>query len=125
MIQMLRHACFQSLLGKLDLGKFSAEQEGIKVSPTELSQFIDFIKSNQLQMGSFVIGQCQYLVTSVHESWFSARCINTSNPSGEGAIVMQTAACLMVAQYDGSIAAASRAMVAVDQFAWHLSRRNL
>ena len=37
------------------------------------------------------------LVTSIHENWFSARCINTSKPAGEGAIVMQTAAYILVA----------------------------
>ncbi|EEF45121.1 uncharacterized protein LOC8259119 [Ricinus communis] len=102
-----------------------AEQEGIKLNPIELSQFIDFIKRNKLQMESFIIGTSQYVVTSVHESWFSARCVNTSKPSGEGAIIMQTAAFLLIALYDGSIAAASQAMVAVDQFAWQLGRKNL
>ena len=37
------------------------------------------------------------LVTSIHENWFSARCINTSKPAGEGAIVIQTAAYILVA----------------------------
>lgn len=45
-----------------DLGAFSAEQEGIKVNPIELSQFIDFIKHNKLQTESFIIGpnQCEF-----------------------------------------------------------------
>ncbi|CAL5435830.1 unnamed protein product [Camellia sinensis] len=66
----------------------------------------------------FFIGLNQYVVTSIHENWFSARCMNTSKPAGEGAIVMHTAAFLLVALYDGSIGSASRAMVVVDQFAW-------
>lgn len=37
------------------------------------------------------------LVTSIHENWFCARCMNTSKPAGEGAIIMQTAAFLLVA----------------------------
>ncbi|KAL3498101.1 hypothetical protein ACH5RR_040833 [Cinchona calisaya] len=102
-----------------------AEQEGIRADPMELSQFISFIKRNKLQNESFFIGQNQYLVTSIHESWFSARCMNTSKPAGEGAIVMQTSSCLLVGLYDGSIGSASRAMVAVDQFALQLTRRNL
>ncbi|KAJ9134917.1 hypothetical protein P3X46_032158 [Hevea brasiliensis] len=102
-----------------------AEQEGIKVNPIELSQFIDFIKHNKLQTESFIIGPNQYVVTSIHQNWFSARCVNTSKPTGEGAIVMQTAAFLLVALYDGSIGAASHAVVAVDQFALQLGRRNL
>ncbi|KDP28063.1 hypothetical protein JCGZ_19471 [Jatropha curcas] len=65
------------------------------------------------------------LVTSIHENWFSARCVNTSKPAGEGAIVLQTAVFLLVALYDGSVGAASRAIVAIDQFAWQLGRRNL
>ncbi|XP_043807235.1 uncharacterized protein LOC110602680 isoform X3 [Manihot esculenta] len=108
-----------------DLGAFSAEQEGIKVNPIELSQFIDFIKHNKLQTESFIIGPNQYMVTSIHENWFSARCLNTSKPAGEGAIVMQTAAFLLLALYDGSIGVASCAVMAVDQFAWQLGRRNL
>ncbi|KAK4557330.1 hypothetical protein RGQ29_007192 [Quercus rubra] len=103
----------------------SAKQEGIKVNPIELSQFVDFIKRDKLQTETFIIGPNQYLVTSIHENWFCARCMNTSKPAGEGAIIMQTAAFLLVALYDGSIGSASRAMAAVDQFAWQLGRRNL
>ncbi|KAL7166507.1 hypothetical protein ACSBR2_037222 [Camellia fascicularis] len=102
-----------------------AEQEGINANPIELSQFVDFIKRNKLQSESFFIGLNQYVVTSIHENWFSARCMNTSKPAGEGAIVMHTAAFLLVALYDGSIGSASRAMVVVDQFAWQLGRKNL
>ncbi|GAV56960.1 Profilin domain-containing protein [Cephalotus follicularis] len=102
-----------------------AEQEGIKANPIELSEFIDFINRNKPQTESFVVGPNQYIVTSIHESWFCARCVNTSKPAGEGAIVMQTTAFLLVVLYDGSIGSASRAMVAADQFAWQLSRRNL
>ncbi|KAJ8774117.1 hypothetical protein K2173_009548 [Erythroxylum novogranatense] len=102
-----------------------AEQEGIKASPTELRQFIDFVKRNKLQAESFIIGANEYLVTSIYENWFCARCMNTSKPAGEGVIVMQTSAFLLVALYDGSIGAASRAMVAVDHFVWQLGRRNL
>ncbi|CAB4309410.1 unnamed protein product [Prunus armeniaca] len=102
-----------------------AEEEGIKVNPIELSQFIDFIKCDKLQTESFIIGPNQYIVTSIHENWFCARCMNTSKSTGEGAIVMHTAAFLLVALYDGSIGSASRAMVAVDQFAWQLTRKNL
>ncbi|WCJ31613.1 Profilin family protein [Euphorbia peplus] len=102
-----------------------AEQEGMKVNPIEVSHFIDFIKRNKLQTESFTIGSSQYMVTSIHDNWFSSRCLNTSKPAGEGAIVMQTAAFLLVAFYDGSSDAASRAMVAVDQFVWQLGRKNL
>ncbi|XVE99995.1 hypothetical protein REPUB_Repub03eG0248400 [Reevesia pubescens] len=102
-----------------------AEQEGVKISPIELSQFVNFIKRNNLQKEIFVIGHNQYMVTSIHESWFCARCLNTSKPAGEGAIVMQTSSVLLVALYEGSIASASRAMVSVDQLVWLLNRRNL
>ncbi|PSR91733.1 ATP-dependent zinc metalloprotease [Actinidia chinensis var. chinensis] len=102
-----------------------AEQEGIKANPMELSQFVDFVNRNKLQSESFFIGPNQYIVTSIHENWFCARSMNTSKPAGEGAIVMQTAAFLVVGLYDGSIGSASRAMGAVDQFVWQLSRKNL
>lgn len=102
-----------------------AEQEGIKADPTELSQFIGFFKRNKLQSESFFVGPNQYIVTSIHENWFCARSMNTTKSAGEGAIVMQTAAFLLVALYDGSIGSASRAMVVVDQLAWQLGRRNL
>ncbi|KAK6129875.1 hypothetical protein DH2020_036393 [Rehmannia glutinosa] len=102
-----------------------AEQEGIKADPIEISQFLGFVKRNKLQMESFFIGPNQYLVTSIHESWFCSRCLNTSTQAGEGAIVMQTSAFLLVGLYEGSIGSASRAMVAVDQLSGQLSRRNL
>ncbi|PSR89299.1 Olfactory marker protein [Actinidia chinensis var. chinensis] len=102
-----------------------AEQEGIKATPMELSQFVDFVNQNKLQSESFSIGPNQYIVTSIHENWFCARSMNTSNPAGEGAIVMQTAGFLFVGLYNGSIGSASRAMGAVDQFVWQLSRKNL
>ncbi|KAJ9707658.1 hypothetical protein PVL29_002618 [Vitis rotundifolia] len=102
-----------------------AEQEGIRAKPIEVNQFVDFIKRNNLQSESFFIGQNQYLVTSIHDGWFCARCMNTSHPAGEGAIVMQTTSFILVALYDGSIGSASRAMVDVDQFAWQLCRKNL
>lgn len=102
-----------------------AEQEGINAVPTEVSQFVDFVKRNKLHSENFTIGPNQYVVTSIHENCFCARSLTTSKPAGEGAIIMQTSAFLLVALYDGSIGAASRAMVAVDQFAWQLGRRNL
>ncbi|XP_057780397.1 uncharacterized protein LOC130998967 isoform X2 [Salvia miltiorrhiza] len=94
-----------------------AEQEGIKADPIEISQFINFVKRNKLQTETFFIGPNQYLVTSIHESWFCARSLNSSKHAGEGAIVMQTSSFLLVGLYDGSIGAASCAMMAVDQFA--------
>ncbi|KAJ4846368.1 hypothetical protein Tsubulata_010973 [Turnera subulata] len=109
----------------LDVCSYSAEQQGTKCNPMELSQFIDFVKRNKLQSESFTIGHNQYVVTSIHENWFSARCVNTSKPAGEGAIVMQTAAFLFVTLYDGSIGPASRAMATADQFVWQLGRKNL
>ncbi|XP_021905889.1 uncharacterized protein LOC110820641 isoform X3 [Carica papaya] len=74
-----------------------AEQEEIKLSPVELTQFVDFVKCSKLQTESFIIGANQYLVTSIHEHWFYARCMNPGKPDGEGAIVMQTAVFLLVA----------------------------
>lgn len=101
-----------------------AEQDGIKADPMEISQFINFVRRNKLQTESFFIGPNQYLVTSIHESWFCARSMNSSKQAGEGCIVMQTSAFLLVGLYDGSIGPASSAMMAVDQFAGKLGRRN-
>ncbi|CAN4128321.1 unnamed protein product [Withania somnifera] len=101
-----------------------AEQEYIKADPTEMCELISFVKRKKLQTGSFVIGQNQYLVTSIQESWFCARCMSTSKLGGEGAILMHTGAFLLIGLYDGSIGSASRAMAVLDQFAWQLSRRN-
>ncbi|KAI9177757.1 hypothetical protein LWI28_018923 [Acer negundo] len=102
-----------------------AEQEGLKADPIEMTRFVDFIQQNELQTGSFIIGSKEYMVTSIHENWFCARCMNTLQPAGEGAIVMQTKAFILVALYEGSIGSASRAMLSVDQLAWQLGRRNL
>ncbi|KAK8938762.1 hypothetical protein KSP39_PZI011012 [Platanthera zijinensis] len=101
-----------------------AEQEGTSFKASELLPFLNFIKRNNLQAEFFFIGSSQYLVTSIHEHWFCARCINTSKPAGEGVLVMHMAAYLLIAMYEGSISSATRAMVAVDQFAWQVSRRN-
>ncbi|XP_047334789.1 uncharacterized protein LOC124938397 [Impatiens glandulifera] len=101
-----------------------AEQEGIRANPIELGQFVDFVKRNNLQSESFFIGLNQYIVTSIYDHWFCARCVNTSHPIGEGAIVMHIASYLLVALYDGSLGSASQAMAAVNQFSLQLSRKN-
>ncbi|KAH0648364.1 hypothetical protein KY285_033612 [Solanum tuberosum] len=72
------------------------KQEGIMADPTEMCELISFVKRNKLQKESFVIGQNQYLVTSIHESWFCARSMSTSKPAGEGAILMQTGAFFLI-----------------------------
>ncbi|TXG54598.1 hypothetical protein EZV62_019854 [Acer yangbiense] len=110
---------YEALDLKVDFGACSAEQEGLKADPIEMTRFVDFIQQNKLQTGSFIIGSNEYMVTSIHENWFCARCMNTLQPSGEGAIVMQTKAFILVALYEGSIGPASRAMLSVDQLAWH------
>uniref|UniRef100_A0A7N0TZ22 Profilin n=2 Tax=Kalanchoe fedtschenkoi TaxID=63787 RepID=A0A7N0TZ22_KALFE len=102
-----------------------AEQEGLKLAPPDLTQFVAFVKRKQFQSETFFVADSEYLVTSIHESWFSARSMNSSKPAGEGAIVMQAAAFLLIGLYDGSVDSASRAMLAVDQFAWQIGRRNL
>nr|GEU63565.1 putative profilin family protein [Tanacetum cinerariifolium] len=110
---------------KIDLDVCSAEEEGIEADPIEVSQFVNFVKRCNYQSESFFINSNQYIVTSIHESWFCGRCMDTSNPAGEGAIVFKTSSFLFVALYEGSIGAASRAMAAADLFAWQLERRNL
>nr|CAD1843448.1 unnamed protein product [Ananas comosus var. bracteatus] len=100
-----------------------AEQEGIKLKAVDLLPFLDFVKRKNWQMEFFSLGQNQYLVTSIHEHWFCARCVNTSKPGGEGVIVMQTGSFLLVAMYEGSLGSASQAMVAIDHLAWQMSRR--
>ncbi|KAK1276740.1 hypothetical protein QJS04_geneDACA004189 [Acorus gramineus] len=67
-----------------------AEQQGMKAKPAELALFLDFMKRGNYQSEFFFIGPKQYLVTSIHEQWFCARCVNTSEPAGEGVIVMQS-----------------------------------
>ncbi|XP_021905872.1 uncharacterized protein LOC110820641 isoform X1 [Carica papaya] len=45
-----------------------AEQEEIKLSPVELTQFVDFVKCSKLQTESFIIGANQYSASrDVHE----------------------------------------------------------
>ncbi|KAL6864834.1 hypothetical protein ACP4OV_015985 [Aristida adscensionis] len=100
-----------------------AEQEGAQLNAVDMQPFLDFVKRDSLQMEFFSIGPNQYLVTSIHEHWFCARCVNTTKPGGEGVIVMQIGAYLLVSMYDGSLGSASQAMVAADQFAWHFNRR--
>ncbi|KAI4970821.1 hypothetical protein ZWY2020_001735 [Hordeum vulgare] len=99
------------------------EEEGTKFTAVDLQPFINFFRRNNLQTKFFSIGPNQYWVTSIHEHWFCARCVNTTQLGGEGVIVMQIGAYLFVSMYDGSVGSASQAMVAVDQFAWHFNRR--
>ncbi|KAJ6944806.1 hypothetical protein NC652_009986 [Populus alba x Populus x berolinensis] len=102
----------------------------INYDPNAPSRLLSIM--NKLHSENFTIGQNQYPELG-GQMWlhpfmrivFCARSMTTSKPAGEGAIIMQTSAFLLVALYDGSIGAASRAMVAVDQFAWQLGRRNL
>lgn len=101
------------------------EQEGFKADPIELRQFVNFVKRNNLQTETFLLGPNEYLVTSIHENWFHARCMNTAKPSGEGVVVMQTAAFLLVALYEGTVGSASCSVTAADQFANMLSRKSL
>ncbi|KAJ4818254.1 Profilin family protein [Rhynchospora pubera] len=101
-----------------------AEQEGTIFKAIDMQPFLDYIKRNNLQMEIFSIGRSQYMVTSIHEHWFCGHCINTSNPGGEGVIIMQIGAYLLVALYEGSLGSASEAMVAVDQFEWQLNKRS-
>ncbi|CAM0957291.1 unnamed protein product [Alopecurus aequalis] len=100
-----------------------AEQEGTRFTAVDLQPFMDFYRRNNLQTEFFSIGPNQYLVTLIHEHWFCARCVNTTKDEGEGVLVMQIGAYLLVAMYDGSLGSASQAMMAVDQFAWHFNRR--
>ncbi|KAJ3694491.1 hypothetical protein LUZ60_009971 [Juncus effusus] len=101
-----------------------AEQEGTDLKAFDLQPFLDYIKRNALQTEFFSIGSNQYMVTSIHEHWFPARCINSSKSGGEGAIIMQIGNYLLVAIYEGSLGAASQAMLAVDKLAWQMARRN-
>ncbi|GLJ11425.1 hypothetical protein SUGI_0167060 [Cryptomeria japonica] len=100
-------------------------QKGIKLTPIDVRPLIDSVKQNNLQADFFFIGVSKYMVTSVHDHWYCARCINTTNPAGEGAIIVQTAAFILVTIYEGSIGAASEAMAATDYLMDQLSNRNL
>lgn len=109
--------------GPSRLSSTIAEQEGIIADPIEMSQFLRFYKSKHFQSETFFIGLNEYMVTTIHENWFSARCI--SKAADGGAIVMQSSAFLLVGLYDGSISSASCAIVAIDHFHGKLLRRNL
>ncbi|XP_031247931.1 uncharacterized protein LOC116105663 isoform X3 [Pistacia vera] len=57
--------CLEVLNLKVGFGACSAEQEGIKVNPIELSQFLDFIKQNKLRTHSFIIGPNQCMMAQL------------------------------------------------------------
>ncbi|XP_066364287.1 uncharacterized protein [Miscanthus floridulus] len=101
-----------------------AEQERTQLSALDMHPFLDFVKRGNLQTEFFSVGPNQYLVTSIHENWFCARCVNSTKLGGEGVIVMQIGAYLLVSMYDGSLASASQAMVAADQFAIQFNQRS-
>ncbi|KAJ1254092.1 hypothetical protein BS78_06G095400 [Paspalum vaginatum] len=100
-----------------------AEQERTQLTAIDLQALLAFAKRGNLQTEFFSLGPNQYLVTSIHENWFCARCVNSTRSGGEGVIVMQIGAYLLVSMYDGSLASASQAMVSADQFAMQFNRR--
>lgn len=62
---------------------------------TSNANFIFVISSN------IVIASSAFtdLATSIHEHWFCARCVNAVQPEGEGVIVMEIGAYLLVCMY--------------------------
>ncbi|RCV26701.1 hypothetical protein SETIT_5G267300v2 [Setaria italica] len=73
-----------------------AEQEGTQLTAIDMRPFLDFVKRGNLQTEFFSIRPNQYLVTSIHDNWYCARCVNSTKSVGEGAIVMQIGAYLLV-----------------------------
>lgn len=73
----------------------SAEQQGIKVDPTELTQFIDFVKRNKLQTESFIIGpnECKLYFVCVYLSCIRFICINFW---GSGKFTLSIGGCQVV-----------------------------
>ncbi|TXG54595.1 hypothetical protein EZV62_019851 [Acer yangbiense] len=55
--------CPPSLYLMVDFGACSAEQEGLKADPIEMTRFVDFIQQNKLQTGSFIIGSNELTLT--------------------------------------------------------------
>ncbi|RLN28854.1 hypothetical protein C2845_PM05G08600 [Panicum miliaceum] len=55
-----------------------AEQEGTRLTAVDIQPFLDFVKRGNLQTEFFSIRTNQYLVTSIHENWFCARCVNST-----------------------------------------------
>ncbi|KAI4973265.1 hypothetical protein ZWY2020_028973 [Hordeum vulgare] len=106
-----------------DLFLFRAEEEGTKFTTVDLQPFINFFRRNNLQTEFFSIGpnQCEFGHLNPTKPGFV---LVVHNTGGEGVIVMQIGAYLLVSMYyDGSVGSASQAMVVVDQFAWHFNRR--
>ncbi|WVZ85660.1 hypothetical protein U9M48_032557 [Paspalum notatum var. saurae] len=116
------HHVIISLHGKINI-EFGAEQERTQLTAVGLQAILAFAKRGNLQTEFFSLGPNQYLVTSIHENWFCARCVNSTKSGGEGVIIMQIGAYLLVSMYDGSLASASQAMVSADQFAMQFSLR--
>ncbi|XP_047335997.1 uncharacterized protein LOC124939581 [Impatiens glandulifera] len=97
----------------------SAEQE-IKANPTELGQFVDFVKRNNLHSANFFNGlnYCVSFVTLMYETIGYAQGALTPPIGVEGAIAIG------IIVYDGSLGSESQAMAAVNQFSLQLSRKN-
>ncbi|KAF8666967.1 hypothetical protein HU200_053134 [Digitaria exilis] len=73
-----------------------AEQEGARLTAVDMQPFLDFVNRGNLQTEFFSIKPNQYLVTSIHETWFCARCVNSMKSGGEGVIVMHIGAYILV-----------------------------
>uniref|UniRef100_A0A2P2KT57 Uncharacterized protein LOC101305474 n=1 Tax=Rhizophora mucronata TaxID=61149 RepID=A0A2P2KT57_RHIMU len=49
-------SCLEIQDSMSDFVSFSAEQQGLKANPIDLSQFIEFVRRNKLQNETFIIG---------------------------------------------------------------------
>ncbi|KAF9588519.1 hypothetical protein IFM89_013013 [Coptis chinensis] len=80
-----------------------AEQRGIIGKPVELVSFLDYVKRNNLPGECFVIGSNQYMVTSIHESFFVLGVCKSKSKSGVKVLLLCIPLFLLVALYEGSI----------------------
>ncbi|KAJ7571257.1 hypothetical protein O6H91_01G156900 [Diphasiastrum complanatum] len=101
---------------------FWMEQEGLSLKAAEVRPLVESIQEKRLHVDYFNIGSNRYVVTSIHEHIYCGRCLNSVNPAGSGAIIACTPFNAIVATYDGSIGAASKAMATVETFFDHLTQ---
>lgn len=100
------------------------EQQGLNLKPADVRPLMEGVRDNSLHKDFFSIGPYRYMVTTVDEHLYAARCINSKDAAGAGAIISRTFSYVIIATYQGSCCAATKAVAAIEAFVDHVSPRS-
>ncbi|PRP74116.1 hypothetical protein PROFUN_06441 [Planoprotostelium fungivorum] len=92
---------------------FVVAQKNMNLKSSEASHILEKATNNTLHLDYIIIGQTQYIITSIQERSYYGR--NTNTEVGGGIIVCKTAKSVLVATYPGSVS--HEAIPLVEHFA--------